>query len=263
MSTFKRVLLYAGMVISIVMLVLAAAALIGTWVVNTPATEKVLGIVVPITETLQGVERLSSETGVALDGISAGFVQAEQRVEEIGDEVNEANVAVEAISALVGEDITPKLDATREGVRSIYDTLSAIQGAVQSFNAMPFLDLELPGDEELGQALTGMEEIVVQVQDLNEALQNRKEEIVSGAVDQVSQPLDRLETRVSDIRARLQGFENRTGSAIEQMLYVQENAGRWIDMLSIIITLILIWFIISQVAMFVLCRGILQGAETN
>lgn len=259
MSTSKKILLYVGMILAVVTLVLAAAGIIGAWYYNTPVTETVLSILVPVTNTLQRVETIAGETVTALEDVSTGLVEAQRRVEEIGADVNEANLAVEAISTLVGEDIRPKIDQIRKSYRSVYDTLAAIQEVVRAVNALPFLDLELPGDEELEQARTGMEDIGAEVQALNTKLTDRKAEIVGGAVEQVNDPLDRLGTNVTETKVKIAGIETSAKESKENLLYVQENVASWIDLASIAMTLVLIWIIISQVAVFLLCREYLQG----
>lgn len=259
MSTFKRILLYAGMVISVIVLVLCAAGIIGAWVYNEPITETILEIVVPLTDALDIAEKVSGETGAVLQEVSTGLQEAQTQVEALGEDVNEANIAVEAVSTIVGEDIQPKLDEAGEKVRSIHDTLGAFQEAIQAFNDIPFIDLELPGADELDQLRSGMVAVVDRTGELSTTLQERKTEIVEGAVEQVNEPLNQLETMLTESLASLAEIQETLGSTVESLLYVQENVGFWIDLVSIVITLVLAWLILSQVALFVLCRKYVQG----
>ena len=66
MRMFKRILLYAAIVISIVVMVVCIAGMIGAWYYNTPATDAVLGIVDPVTEAVQVAETVTDEAGMAL-----------------------------------------------------------------------------------------------------------------------------------------------------------------------------------------------------
>ena len=61
MSVFKRILMYAAMVISIIVMVICIAGIIGAWYYNTPATDAVLDIVVPATEAVQVAEKVTNE----------------------------------------------------------------------------------------------------------------------------------------------------------------------------------------------------------
>ena len=66
----------------------------------------------------------------------------------------DADIAVEAISALVGEDIQPKVNEVSSNIKAIYDTLGIMQEAIQAFNDIPFMDLEVPDGEELDRAIS-------------------------------------------------------------------------------------------------------------
>ena len=117
----------------------------------------------------------------------------------------------------------------------------------------------MPGGEEIVQLRSAMEETAITVNDSVGELQQKKEETVTEAVDRVTQPLNRINTRVEEARAEMSDFEARVGAASERVAYVQSQVPRWIDILSIVITLVLVWFMLSQVAVFVLCLKYLQG----
>lgn len=259
MSTFKRILLYAAMVISILVLVLSVAGIIGAWAYNTPATEAILDILVPVTNALQRSEELVNTTGQSLTRVSTALDTAGSRVQEIGDDVAEKEIVLEAASLIVGEDVRPALQEASDSIRSVYDTVGALEEAIQTFNAIPFIDVEVPGAEPLGNLRTGMEEVATTAEDLVVTLQEKKAEIVSETVTEVTQPIDRLNSRVGEIRTGLADLETRLGASITNLLRLQEELPSWIDMLCIATTVFLLWVIISQIAVFVLCRKMLQG----
>jgi methyl-accepting chemotaxis protein len=259
MSVFKRILLYAGMVISVIMLLIGLAGVIGTWSLNTPVTETILEVLSPINTTLQRVESISHEVVAALTEVSAALDTADQRVQDKGGEITESSIVLEIVSEILGEDVQPKIDEAADSIRGVYDTLGAIEEAIQAFNAVPLVGLEVPGGEEITQLRTGMEETALAVSDSVEELQQKKEETVTEAVDRVTEPLNRINTRVEETRAEMSDFEARFGAASDELTYVQSQVPRWIDILSIVITLILAWLMLSQVAVFVLCLKYLQG----
>jgi methyl-accepting chemotaxis protein len=247
------------MVISIIMLVLCVAGIIAAWAYNTPLTETLLGFVVPATNIAQRVETVASETGGTLDDVSALLGDAEAKVAEIGGEVLDTEIVVEAISAILGEDVRPLLEEAVASFRAVYDLIGTVEEAINTFNSIPLVGLEVPGTEELAQVRTGMEEFATEVDALNEDLQQRKTEIVTGAVEEISAPINRLGTQVSEIRSDVGEIETRAGAAHERLILIQDRLPFWIDLISIVITVLLLWIIISQVAMFVLCRKTLQG----
>lgn len=263
MRIFKRILMYAAMVISIIVMVICIAGIIGAWYYNTPVTDTVLGIVVPATEAVQVAEKVTNEAGRGLQDVSSRVAEAQQALSDIIDEVVEANIAVEALSRIFDTDIRSEVETLRGNVRAVYDTLGLIQETVESINDIPFIDLEVPGAEELGRVLSGMEEVASRADEISNSIQQRKAELIDGAVTEIAEPLAQMNTRLNEVQSSLFELNTILGTSIESLLLVQENAARWIDLISVAITFILIWVFISQVAVFVLCRKLLPGTKDS
>jgi DNA repair exonuclease SbcCD ATPase subunit len=259
LNIFQRILLYAAMVISVIFLLLGLVGIIGVWAINTPATETVLAILEPIDLALQRIELASQRAGGALSETSAALEDADQRVQEMGETVAETSLIREAISRIVDEDVQTKVGETRENIRALYDTLGAIEEAIQSINAIPFVDLEVPGSEEIAAVRTGMEEIATGVAELSDEVQQRREERAENLVERLSRPINRLNTRVEELQSKIASTETRLGLAIERIDNIQNQVPLWIDIVSVVDTLLLAWFMFSQGAVFVLCRRALKG----
>jgi DNA repair exonuclease SbcCD ATPase subunit len=258
-SIFQRILLYAAMVISVIFLLLGLAGIIAVWAINTPATETVLAILEPIDLALQRMELASQRAGGALSETSAALDDANQRVQDMGETVAETSLIREAVSRTVDEDVQASVNETRENIRALYDTLGAVEEAIQAINAIPFVGLELPGGEEIAAVRTGMEEIATGVAELSDEMQQRREERAENLVERLSRPINRLNTRVEELQTNIADTEARLGLAIERIDNIQNQVPLWIDIISIVDTLLLAWFMFSQGAVFVLCRRALQS----
>ena len=253
LNIVKRILLYAAIVISAVFLLLGLAGVIGVWVVNTPATETFLAILEPIDNTLQRLEGIAGEAGVALSEVSTSLGDADQRVQELGAGLAETNLVAEALNRIFDVDVGQKLTKAGEGVRSIYDTVVAVEETINAINAIPLLNIEVPGSTEIAAIRTGMEEMAVSVDELREETQRRREDRADNLVEAISTPLNRLNVRVDEMHTRMTGTEERLGLAVEGIDEIQSKVPRWIDIASIVATLLLAWLMFSQAAVVVLC----------
>jgi DNA repair exonuclease SbcCD ATPase subunit len=258
-SIIQRILLYAAMAISVIFLLLGLAGIIGVWAINTPATETVLAVLEPIDLALQRMELASQRAGGALSETSAALENADQRVQELGETVAETSLIREAVSRIVEEDVQTRMSETRENIRALYDTLAAVEEAIQAFNAIPFVGLELPGSEEIAAVRTSMEEIAIGVAELSDEVQQRREERAENLVERLSRPINRLNTRVEEMLSKIADTEARLGLAIERIDNIQNQVPLWIDIISVVDTLLLAWFMFSQGAVFVLCRQALKS----
>ena len=252
-NTFQRILLWAAIVIGSIFSLLGLAGVIGVWAVNTPVTETILAILTPIDNTLQRLETVTGEAGAALAEVSTSLEDADQRVQDLGAGLAETNLVVEALNRILDADVEQKVSQARQGVRSIYDTVVAVEETIAAINAIPFLNVEVPGSTEINDIRTGMEEMAVSAAELREESQQRREDRAENFVEAISAPINRLNDRVDEMQTRITGTEERLGLAVERVDDLQDRVPRWIDIASIIATLLLAWLMFSQGAVIVLC----------
>lgn len=250
---FKRILLYAAIVISVLFLLLSLAGIIGGWAINKPVTETIQTVLTSFDAALTRMEEVSVNAGAALSETSTALEDADQRVQEAGEELADTNLVLEVVSRIVGEDIEPNTDRARDNFVAIYDTVVAIEEAIEAINSIPFVNLEIPGSEEIASIRTGMEEIAVGVTELKDEIQQRREDRAENLVEAISTPINRLNTRVEEMTSRISDIETRLGLAIERTEQVNSRVPLWIDIVSILNTLLFAWFMFSQGAVIVLC----------
>lgn len=258
LNVFQRVLLWVAIVIGGLFFLLGLAGIIGVWAVNTPVTNTLLAILQPIDNTLQRLEVFSGEAASALSEASASLDDADQRVAELGQGVAETNLVREALSQILDVDLEQEVSDARQSARSIYDTVVAVEETVNAINAIPFVSVEVPGSSEIATIRTGMEEMAVSADELRQENQRRREERAENLVSAISTPINRLRDRVDELHTRLDNAEDRFGQAVERMNVLQNKVPRWIDIASIIGTLLLAWLMFSQAAVIYLCWQRLQ-----
>ena len=95
--------------------------------------------------------------------------------------------------------------------------------------------------------------MAVSAAELREQSQQRREDRAENFVEAVTAPINRLNDRVDEMITRMTGTEERLGLAVERIDDLQNNVPRWIDIASIIATLLLAWLMFSKGAVIVLC----------
>jgi hypothetical protein len=253
LNIFQRILLYAAIVVGSIFMLLGLAGVVGVWVANTPVTETVLAILAPIDNTLQRLETVAGEAGLALSEVSTSLGDADQRVQDLGAGLAETSVVAEALNLIFDVDVEQGVNKAGDSIRSIYDTLVAIEETIEAINNIPLLNIEVPGSTEIAAIRTGMEEMAVSAAELREESQGRREDRAENLVEAISAPLNRLNDRVDEMHGRITGAEERLGLAVEGIDEIQSKVPRWIDIASIIATLLLAWLMFSQGAVIVLC----------
>ena len=259
---FKQILFYAAIAISGIFLLISLLGIIGGWVINTPTTEAALAVLTSFDDALQRMEEASINANAALAELSTGLENADQKIQEAGEELADTNLLLEVISRITDQEIQPNMTQTRDNIRSIYDTVLAIEQAIATINAIPFIDIEIPGEEEISSIRTGMEEMAVAVTDLREEVQQRREDRAENLVEIFSAPVNRLNSRVEELQSRLSEIEARLATAIERTNFLKDRIPLWIDIVSILNTLVFGWFMFSQGAVILLCWRALHPKES-
>ena len=196
---------------------------------------------------------MSGEVATALSEASTTLGDADQRVQELGAGLAETSLVREALNQILDVDLEEKVDKAGQGIRSLYDTVVAVEETINAINAIPFLSLEVPGGEEMGNIRTGMEEMAASAEELRQENQRRREERAENLVTAITTPINNLNDRVDQMQTRMTNSEARFGEAVENMDVLQSKVPRWIDIASIIATLLLAWLMFSQAAVIVLC----------
>lgn len=252
-SILKKVLLWAAIVVAAIFFLVGVAGIIGVWAINTPVTNTILAVLEPIDNTLQRLEAVSGEAAGALADVSTSLNDAEQRVQEMGEGLADTSLVREALNRILDVDLEQEVGKARENARSIYDTVVAVEETINAINAIPFLDIEVPGSEEILSIRTGMEEMAAGAEELRQENQRQREERAENLVAAVTAPIDRLNDRVGEMQTRMTNSETRFGQAVERMDALQGKVPRWVDIASIIATLLLAWLVFSQGAVIALC----------
>lgn len=261
-NIFQRILLWAAIVISAIFLLLGLAGIVGVWAANTPVTNTVLAILEPIDNGLQRLETATIEAGAALDEVLMSLDDADQRVQELGAGLAETNLVAEALARILDVDVGQKVGTARENIRSIYNTVVAVEEAVNAINAMPFVRVEVPGSTEMASIRTGMEEMATSAAELRQETQQRREERAENLVNAIATPLNRLSDRVEEMRSRIANTEERLGLTIERFDDIQSKVPLWIDIVSIVNTLLFAWLMFSQWTVIVFCWRALHPEPT-
>jgi hypothetical protein len=187
-NIFQRILLWTAIVISSIFLLLGLAGVIGVWAVNTPTTETILAILAPIDNTVQRLEAVAGEAGAALAEVSTSLGEADQRVQDLGAGLAETNLVVEALNRILDADVEQRVSQARQGVRSIYDTVVAVEETIEAINAIPFLNVEVPGSTEINDIRTSMEEMALSAAELRAESQRRREERAENFAEAICAP---------------------------------------------------------------------------
>ena len=236
-SIAKRIAGIAAVIFGVLGVALSIAAVIAVWVVNTPLTDRSVELLV----TVEG----------ALEVVETSLVRADDTLQTVRDGINTAaaQIPTSELLAVVGN-----IKAIVDGANSTAETASSVLGIA---NSIPFLGSSKTQEQDQG---TNLDELSLTLDQISTGL-TRVEELLNslaaggapgGLIDNINQDIDALQMTLNEA-------ENNAIDAGTVVAEVRVNIPRWIDIASIIISLLLIWLGAAQYSLFVHGLGWSRG----
>ena len=251
MSTFKKVLAVIVIVIAALGILLDAAGIILAWSVNTPMTNAIVG---PLTQIQNANSQLSELvdqgnglTGDVLDQLN----QVQASASQMQANFETGTPLLDLVSNLTGVDLNTKLEQA-------YTTLSAIQGGVnslnasiQTFDALPFVNIPrlAEGTQEIDALL---EQLVNGIDSLRQQATALKEQASQQFIQPVLDTIGGIIATFTNLQSRLQQIQARMAAADTALSNLIARIPGIIDLLSIGLTVELLWLILAQAALIYL-----------
>ena len=261
MTLIKRILAVTVMVLSVVMIILWVVGMVGNWMANkalTDATVQVLsGIDTVLGRTEQALTRLDTVVGDARDRVAA----FDQEVANAGENFVENPVILTALSERLDLGIGPALEEVREAVQSIRETVIAVQNTIQALNSMPFISIGgSVADEGQLQALSdSVTDLTEGIQEIRDGIREAKAGAATEVVSALGTGTSRLDAGLEDIDTTVSGYGTQVSTLRTQVSELKSALTLWLDLASVVITLVLLWLIFAHVVTFVFGLSLFKG----
>lgn len=245
-STSQRVFAWFSIVVAVLVLLLALAGIIGTWVGGSAVSTA--GV-----ELMVSVEKISGAARTSIGVISTDVGDIRSQVAAVGDATSRLGQNVNdkgLVLTLLPEEKEQKLQATADRIKAAFEGIREVLASAiamyQSIDRLPFVSLPKPDAERLAsiqQGVDGLEQEVQEIRSQIVAIRAGAADAigkVTGAVTRVNDRLGRIESELTNIDGQLanvQAVALRLQSLIPTVFIIT----------AILVTLFLVWVIYSQV----------------
>jgi hypothetical protein len=176
----------------------------------------------------------------------------EQNLQNFGSDVEENRPLATAISDRLDFGVLPLLESTRDLITNILEGVDSLNSKVEALNALPFVSIpaaELERIENLSQTL---DDLHIQAQELRTTMEQRRSEIIQGTVTTLTIPTSELINKLDEMQTRVSDFYQRLGALQDRLSNFASSISSWLTWFAILVTVILLWFVFSQVVLFIL-----------
>lgn len=254
--------IFAGFLIllSAILLVASIVGIAAIWYYNEPLTREVRGELKQIDlELAQAEATLKSsekELGRALRIVDS----TQEALEKLTEQSESAESLFDRIQGSLDDRLLPELRTTRtriEEARATLENLQTVLTGISSF--IPGVDLNLP-DEMLADLIASARSLDAEIANM-EVMATQASTFVGDTSYLLGGDLTETRESLQSFLTAIESYETKVTRWREQGTYILENAPEWIDQASIILTVFLIWFGLSQFSMLLHGVTMQRGAD--
>lgn len=267
MHFLKQIGRFLAIVIAILVIVLSAAGIYGTWWAHNTATDVTVKVF-SVFDTAVGV----AEVGVsrANDLVRSGRAdvqQIETTITTVGANLEENSPVLTALSSRISSRLAPTVNQVRDFLAPAVNALRTIRNLVDIVNAIPFLREKPPGIERLDAAFNRLDETVADVQQINDTLRESvvdgKNQLTGEAVTTLTSLTTRVDDRLAEVQASAEETQAELTALQSDLQATKSRLLRIYNLTALALTLFMLWVIYSQfVVIHHQWRGLRAGGDT-
>ena len=242
--------IFAGILIllSAIFLVSSIVGIGAIWYYNEPLTREVTGQLGQIDLELAQAEATLKSSKQELERALRIVDTTEAALEKLAEQSESAESLFERIQSTLDDRLLPELRTTRSRIEEARATLENLQGVLTGIsNFIPGVDLNLP-DEMLTGLIASARSMDTEIANV-EVLATQASTFVADTGFLLGGDLTQTRDSLQSFLSSIQDYEKKVTRWREQETDIREHAPKWIDQASILLTVFLFWFGLSQVSL--------------
>lgn len=246
--------------LSVLFLLASLAGMIASWVYNEPLTHEGQTRLEVIDSTLAQIQ---ADLGSARDEVDRALRildSAEAALASLTEQTTSATSLLEDVAATLDDQLIPGLKSTRDNITQVRSTLEELRASLDELNSLPFITLDIPGDELLTNILGGLDSLDLEVANV-EDLAMRVSTFVSDTSYLLGGDFSETRANLENLLAVLEDYDTQISGWRGDVKDVHDALPQWVDRASIIITIFLLWFGFSQLGLMLHGLSLWQGRD--
>jgi hypothetical protein len=253
----RKILSWTLIVLSAICLLASVIGIGAVWFYYEPLTREATSRLNAVDEELALAQVTLESSRLELARALRLVDAAQNALEKLAQQSDTAGNLLDNIQDTLDDRLLPELKTTRARIYAARGALENLRSLLLALGSLPFIDINLPD-----QILT---DLIASADSLDSEIANA-EEIARRASTFASDTSYLLGGDLSETRASLQNFlaavEEYQGKVADWRAQVADLNGslpRWVNRASILLTVFLLWFGLSQFSLFLHGRMILRG----
>lgn len=250
----------AGILIGLGSLIFLASlvGMVLAWVYNEPltleATTRLEEVETQLSQIQIDLRKAKSEVERALRIIQS----AEDALLSLTQQTADAKEVLEQVNQTLDDELIPGLDSTRTRISEVRTVLEDLRGSLEQLNSLPFIELNVPGDELLSNIISEVDSLDSEIANVQDLAQ-RASVFISDTSYLLGGDFQSTKQNLQDLLEVLEGYDGKLTGWLDQVAMLKESVPGWIDNASISLTVVLFWFAFSQLGLILHGLSIWHG----
>lgn len=241
----RKIITYTLIGLSSLFFILSFVGIILAWAYNTPVTEKITTQLNDIDSQLAQIQTDLGNAKTEVERALRIIESAETSLASLTQQTQDASQILENVNDALDDQLIPGLETTRASINEVRSVLENLQTSLEQVNNIPFVDIQIPGDELITNIITGIDSLdaeIVNIQDLAQ----QASVFISDTSYLLGGDFQETKQNLQDLLTTLEGYDTKLTGWRAQVKTLIESTPRWIDNTSISLTFFLLWFALSQ-----------------
>lgn len=244
-------------VISTLFLLASVAGISAIWVYNEPLTR----------ESLRRLTQIDMELGLGVSALGTAREELERSLSILDSTEaalnkftqNDPQGFFEDVQTTLDDELLPELETARERLIEARDTLENVRVVVFGLNVVPFIQVNIP-DQMLTDLIDSSDSLEAEIDDIGD-LAGQASTLLEDASALFGGDLAGTRESLEGFLVEVSAYEEKLSGWRDQVVDVRDALPVWIDRASIVLTIFLLWFGLSQVSLILIGRAILHGED--
>ena len=254
--------IFAGTLIGLssIFLVLSIVGICMAWIYNEPLTRESTGRLKEIDSQLTQIQSDLQNAKREVERALRIIESAEKALKSLTQQTTDAKQLLEEVNSTLDKNLIPGLETTREKIDGVRSTLEDLRSALEKVNTLPFVDLNLPGDELLANIITGVDSLDAEIGNVQD-LAKRASTFISDTSYLLGGDFNETRQHLQELLKVLDDYDLKVTDWRAQIHSLIESLPGWIDRASILLTIFLLWFGFSQFSLLLHGLSIRRGND--
>ena len=241
----RKILSWILIILGSLFLVLSIAGIFAVWLYNEPLTERVTTQLNEIDTELAAAEVTLQSSEEELRRALRILDASQAALDKLTRQTNSAESLFDSIQSTLDDRLLPELKTTRAQIESARTALVSLQSILEGVsNFVPGVDLSLPG-RVVSDLITSTKSLDTEIANV-ETLAQQASTFVSDTSYLLGGDLTQTRESLQNFLTSIQAYQEKVKVWRQQAVDLKENAPKLIDQASIVLTIFLLWFGLSQ-----------------